>query len=331
MVCVFSSHAQLPQLKYLLLNECSMLRTLPPEHILKKLTLLELLDLSGCATLFQGYKPSKPAEIEEEELDAKIPEVDIDALAAKAADMEMALFEEEAEEEEDDDDDEDEQDVPAPTSKPKAMSQLKVVGRFGAAASRSAMPPPEPSPDGTVSKTDDVLISIDILIGVALEHGHDLLVVDAKGKPIRSGDPTVERPVLPGYTKPTLRKQPTAAHSLQRSKSHRFEVRPETPATNPMGMGGEGSGSGSRDELVRAKTPLDMSARRPTIPKQESRDAAMRRQLVFEHDKIQARLEGLFSHFVDDMVDDTTAVEERVRRTIDARWPSKKRGGTLWY
>ena len=85
--------------------------------------------------------------------------------------------------------------------------------------------------------------------------------------------------------------------------------------------------------MIRLPTPLEV--RRPPQRGNETKDERIRRMLVFEHDKIQARIEGLFSQLVDVdglhcVHDDATAVEERVRRTIDEQWPRKAGERRSW-
>ena len=80
-------------------------------------------------------------------------------------------------------------------------------------------------------------------------------------------------------------------------------------------------------EDQKASTPSEV--RRPPSRANETKHERIQRLLVFEHDRIQARIEDLFSQLDDDgtsnfvVHDDGTAVEERVRRVIDDTWPGK--------
>lgn len=238
----------LPSLKHLFLNECVMLRELPPEDVLRRLTALELLDLSGCAELFHGAMVVPPPPL---------PPVEEARVSAPAG--------------------------------PRAPSDTP----WRAAHPSSALPPMNAQQ------------SIEFLLSVTNDAGHKLLVLDQRGMPWK----------MDGRLHCVSEGSPLHPTEPQ----HRFEIlRPDTPAASSLNAGEQKSQS-----LARAKTPLDL--RRPQAPMRESRDAATRRLLSFEHDKIQSRIEGLLSELVDDASDNMAAalLEERVRSTIDARWPTR--------
>ena len=332
----------LPCLKYLFLNECPALRALPGASVLRRLTHLELIDLSGCSALFSHHghglldrtgrpkdgEPHRTAQPPPKDAPARRAdaEIDMNALMDQAEALERALYESGSGEESDAPPSrQGSREKPTPTGKAKTagFSRALSIGRTFSPARPGARLKADASGQQQAAAGEELGVreAIDLLMRVAQDAGHPLLVIDARGMPLRSKG---------RFHAP----RNNVGHFTSSKALNRFLERPYTPAeasgAEPTHRGApEPLPTISSDDKADRPPSTPSEVRRPPSRANETKHERIQRLLVFEHDRIQARIEGLFSQLDDDgtsnfvVHDDGTAVEERVRRVIDDTWPGE--------